>query len=135
MSNHTHTHTHEKGLRMTKSCTGIIMAVTLSLFIGMSSAKAQGPQRTLVKVGATWCPPCRKFDRDLYSNNNELMSWIDNRFARFSNLDHKDEAAGKHNVRTLPTFIVLDGAGREVARWTGYSGPESFKRIASKHLF
>ena len=75
----------------------------------------------VVDVTASWCPPCRKMDQEVYPNPEFIE------FARrqvFMRVDADDDpegrkVAGRYNVHAYPTLLVLNARGEEVQRLTG----------------
>ncbi|MFH1573612.1 MAG: thioredoxin family protein, partial [Acidobacteriota bacterium] len=84
----------------------------------------------VVDVAASWCPPCQKMAREVYPSRE---------FAEFSRtqvfmlVDAEKDSEGvlissRYNVRSYPTILVLDTAGKEIDRLTGRRGTETLIR-------
>jgi len=90
-------------------------------------------------TGSDWCGWCIKFDKDVLSTD-KFASYAKSKLVLVT-LDfpsHKEQdAALKHanqeikkrfGVNGFPTFVLLNSAGRELGRQTGYlkGGPDAF---------
>jgi protein disulfide-isomerase len=109
-------------------------------------AKAEGKSVLLDFTGTDWCLTCAEFRREvgrteafrLYAESNLVLVEVD-----FPQRKPQTEELKKANLELLlrfkvpdtngdiayPTFILLDGEGRELTRMSGYAprgGPESF---------
>jgi thiol-disulfide isomerase/thioredoxin len=91
---------------------------------GVAQAQKEG-KRTLVDFMADWCGYCRKMDADTYSNASVIALSGRYVFARV-NVDQQGDVARKYGVTGLPTALVLDSGGREIARVIGYVPPQEF---------
>lgn len=79
---------------------------------------AENNKPLLVYFTAAWCGPCRTMKSSVFPDAKVVAA-----FENF-NAVMIDEAANrellpKHNIEAFPTFVVLDGKGREAARATG----------------
>eukprot|EP00754_Rhynchopus_humris_P037069 Rhum_TRINITY_DN19169_c0_g1::Rhum_TRINITY_DN19169_c0_g1_i1::g.169462::m.169462/K14544/UTP22, NOL6; U3 small nucleolar RNA-associated protein 22 len=81
----------------------------------LPAAIAAGP--VLAYFTATWCGPCQKVKPQV----KEIASAAPHLRVLAIDVDENDELAAKHHVRSMPTFVLFDGA-REVARKTGSAG-------------
>lgn len=84
------------------------------------------PGRKLIRVSATWCNPCRQLVQALADTRvGRALSG----FTRVDvDLDSQRAQADALKVSGVPTLIVTDGAGRELARRSGYVPPEELER-------
>ena len=100
----------------------------------LPAAIAAGP--VLAYFTATWCGPCQKVKPEVCHrdtartapHHNTTSSQVKAIAPAAPHLrvlaidvDENDELAAKHHVRSMPTFVLFDGA-REVARKTGGAG-------------
>lgn len=71
--------------------------------------------RTLVDVGADWCPPCRTlaptFEKAAQRYGDRLT------FAKVD-IDDQPELAQSLHIHSIPTLIAFEN-GAEVGRWSG----------------
>ncbi len=100
-----------------------------------SLAKAKSENKLLLAefTGSDWCPPCKKQAAEVFSQQEfkdyaeKKLVLVELDFPRSKPIadDVKAQNAElqkKFGVRGYPTVIVLDGDGKELARWVGYGG-------------
>jgi len=77
----------------------------------------------VVDFYADWCPPCRKFGPVFEEVAEELEG-----AALFGkvNVDNGRQAAGNHNVSSIPTIIIFKD-GKEIKRRTGGADAATFR--------
>lgn len=83
-------------------------------------AASEAPRPRLVRFTADWCPPCLSMKSQVFSKAS-VADAIHERFDAYSvdltqpNADQ--EALGqRYRILYLPTLLITDGQGREVAR-------------------
>lgn len=78
-------------------------------------------KRQFVYIGASWCAHCGRMERDTLKSPRVA----DRLAAAFTviKLSGK-EAAQRYGATAYPTYLILDGSGRELRRGTGYRGSE-----------
>ena len=88
---------------------------------GFTWAKKQGERRLLVKFDAPWCPSCRKLNKEVFQSPEGF--WEMNGLMAFR-VDFDDPAnrslVESYVILGLPTVLLLDGAGNQVARISGF---------------
>lgn len=93
-------------------------------------------------TGSDWCGWCMKLDKDVFSKSdfksyakeNLVLVEVDFPNQKPQTKKVKDQNAAlkkQFNVGGFPTIVVLDGSGKEVARWGGYS-PTFFAELKDK---
>lgn len=84
------------------------------------------PGRRFIRVSAAWCKPCQQLAAALADLRvGRALSG----FTRTDvDLDSQRAQAQALQVTGVPTLIVTDGAGRELARRSGYVPPEELER-------
>jgi thioredoxin-related protein len=110
-----------------------------ALSAALNQARSENKMVLLDFTGSDWCGWCKKFDKDVLSTD-KFASYAKSKLVLVT-LDfpsHKEQdAALKHanqelkkrfGVNGFPTFVLLDSAGRELGRQTGYlrGGPDAF---------
>lgn len=71
---------------------------------------------------ATWCPTCRPIDKLLSENQSKLPTDVFVIRVNYNDPDTDDsekELARKYAVTYQHTFVQIDSAGQEVAKWNG----------------
>jgi thioredoxin-like negative regulator of GroEL len=76
--------------------------------------------RVLVVFGAGWCKYCHRLESDIGTMNTDGMT------IQMVDVDESPELKQKHDVKSLPTSILMVG-GREVSRKVGYEKKEYSK--------
>ena len=114
----------------------ISRAITLGLLAGFISAPVNAAPRPdeLVMFRDVGCPFCAQWDHDvgkLYAKTDEAkllpLRQVDLLGTRPSDLT---KVAG---VQYTPTFVLMH-CGREIARITGYLGPDQFWGLLDKDI-
>ena len=78
---------------------------------------------TLLEFGRGICPTCREMEPIIAEIAREYKGRLN---VRSVSLDEERELGGKFGVNLIPTQVILDAQGREVARHVGF--------IAKGHL-
>ena len=96
---------------------------------GRAKATAEN-KPVLIDFGASWCTACKELEHNTFPNpgvRTEAQRFI------AIHVDATDDDApdtkrlqAKYKVIGLPTVIMLDAAGNEVARFNEFVGPEKF---------
>lgn len=123
--------------------TFLCLAVTSLAFAGKSGwddnyqealtkAKAEKKLALLDFTGSDWCGWCMKLDNEVFAKAefrklaSESLVLVELDFPQGRRLSKKtkeqnQQLKSKFNVNGYPTIILVDGEGKEVQRWSGYS--------------
>jgi protein disulfide-isomerase len=105
----------------------------------LNQARSANKRVLLDFTGSDWCPWCIKFDQEVLSTPKfaayagqklELVKVDFPRRVQLPDVLRRDnEALAKQfNVNGYPTYVLLNAAGKELGRQTGYApgGPDAF---------
>ncbi len=84
----------------------------------------------------TWCGPCKKMSTQIFTKD-EVYSYFNKNFICYAIDMEKGEGlevAKKYKVRNYPTFLWLDGTGKQIHRSVGSAETSSFLAIAANAL-
>ena len=98
-------------------------------------AKAKAEKKLLLAefTGSDWCPPCKKQAAEVFGAQEfkdfaaKQLVLLQLDFPRSKPLSDEvkaqnNELKTKFGIKGFPTVIMLDGDGKELARWVGYGG-------------
>lgn len=74
----------------------------------------------ILKFGADWCTSCKTLNAVMETWEDATRSKVE-----YVDVDKNRQSAKDHRIMTMPTVLVLDETGNEVARYTGGKITES----------
>lgn len=104
-----------------------LLTLTTLTSVAMVQPARDCRRHLLLFTDLATCAPCRLFDRD-YKSNPHFSAAL-NRHYRLHQpyTPQRDlEKFRQHNVTQTPTWLIVDDAGRELGRVSGYAGPKDF---------
>ena len=87
----------------------------------LAKAKAQG-KNVLLDFTASWCIPCKKMDREVFSNG-EVGNLLNKKFVNFKvNVDYfwGMDVAEKFRIKGYPTILIISPSENVIKRLEGY---------------
>lgn len=81
---------------------------------------------TVIDFNATWCGPCKAFApifeaaKESYSDKFNFQS-VD--------IDENTALAEKYGIQAIPTIVIVDAQGNEIARQTGFMEKDAFEKF------
>ena len=99
-----------------------------------SEWKYEGDLPAVIDFYATWCGPCKAMERDVFSKK-EVGDFMDEYFvaAKYDIDKPTGKAlAGKHGVRSIPTYLVFNTEGDLLGKITGSMPAEEFTAALRK---
>jgi len=97
-----------------------------------ASPLADAGRPRLIRFTADWCGPCRDLTVNVFSKT-DIAETIHARFTPL-NVDmtsptpDQQALAERHGVNYLPTLLIVDADGREIARLEEAPGRQAFRR-------
>lgn len=76
------------------------------------------PETRCLVLSATWCGPCGKLKRNIagMSRNGWRVGPLPTDDIEILDVDGPDPRIRQYNARVLPTLVIIDKAGKEIAR-------------------
>ena len=78
-------------------------------------------KRVVIDFVTTWCGPCHSMDRHVYTAKPVFDKSSDVIFLKLDGDDER-ELNKQYKIKGYPTLILLDSAGKEIRRRSGYQG-------------
>jgi len=75
--------------------------------------------KKLLYFSAVWCGPCKQLGPIM----NEISSTIP---VKKIDVDQNPEMAQKYGVRNIPTVILINGQGQELAKKIGFNPKQTY---------
>lgn len=96
-------------------------------------AQAERTNRhVLVKFYATWCPPCRILDREVFTRQDvaeSLANWVPVSI----DVDKQGAVAARYEISSIPVILALGADGQVLARVHGAVSAEEFIQFVRAH--
>lgn len=98
----------------------------------LEKAKAED-KYILVDFWAIWCTECKKMDRIAFQDP-EVQHLLENFVLLKVDVDKVPQLKSQFLVSGMPTVVVVDAHGEEVARAVGYQTAEQMKKVLKEVL-
>lgn len=97
----------------------------ISLKNALKQAKEEN-KIVFVDFMATWCGPCKKMTVETF-NNPAVGEYFNKKFICIQvDVDKEKGLAKKYKVRNVPTYVLFDQEGKEIARKSGFMEANRF---------
>lgn len=80
----------------------------------------------LLKFQSDWCAPCKVQTTMMHGFNKCPVEEI--------NIEHGDERVSQHNIKSVPTLILVNEDGKELWRKSGLTNIMEIEKSVSKHI-
>lgn len=101
-----------------------------------NTSVVQSGRPAIIDFYADWCLPCKELDAITFKDNEVLKELSRFRTVKVDMTRSDNEAntqlSKKYGVKGMPTVIIMDSAGREISRITGFVKPEKFVELVKK---
>lgn len=105
-------------------------------YSGNASVVQSGGRPAIIDFYADWCIPCKELDAITFRDAEVLKELSRFRTVKVDMTRSDNEAntqlSKKYGVKGMPTVIIMDSAGREISRITGFVKPEKFVELVKK---
>lgn len=94
-------------------------------------AKAREMKREVfLDCYTSWCGPCKLMAREVFTIDS-VADYFNARFvnAKYDLEKEEQPLVKKYGIAGYPTFLVLDGNGKELYRLTGYHAPDEWMKL------
>ena len=112
------------------SAMGQVVYQELSLTEAIEKSKATD-NLVLVMASATWCGPCKYLEENVFPSK-DVGDYLNSNviFLKYElDLADPDDIMKRFSINAYPTFIFVDGEGKETGRFVGSSEKEVFLGI------
>ncbi|HLP86084.1 MAG TPA: thioredoxin family protein [Phycisphaerales bacterium] len=83
------------------------------------AAGKQAQKPTLLYFTASWCPPCKEMKKNVLPQDAVATTVRDNFVGVYIDIDARPSDANQFGISGVPTFIIMNKDGQEIARMTG----------------
>jgi thioredoxin-related protein len=100
--------------------------------VPIETALANGKQAgkpTLLFFTASWCPPCKQMKKQVLPQEAIANTIRDQFVGVYVDIDNRAADAQSYGITGVPTFIIMDKDGKEIARTSGGMPASEFQQF------
>lgn len=91
--------------------------------------------KQIIKLGAEWCAPCKVFGNTFHKvEKMDDYKNIEFKDVDIENDEEGDELVAKHNIRSVPTTLLLDENGNVLYKLMGNVSEQDFIELINNTI-
>lgn len=98
--------------------------------LNLATKEAQKTNKSIFAVFyANWCPACQELQSDILSNEEFKQKLAQKYVSVKIDTDSNPQLSSEYGIYGLPTILIIDSNGNEIARYAGYQSPDQLLTV------